>query len=219
MYRRYVKRILDILLSLLLLVILSPLYLLLILLVRIYLGSPVFFTQKRPGLNGEIFSMHKFRSMTNATDEAGNLLPDILRLTKFGKLLRRTSLDELPEIWSVLTGDMSFIGPRPLLVEYLPYYTEREKLRHTVRPGITGLAQVSGRNLISWDKRLELDAQYAENLSFALDMKIFFRTIAVVLGHTEEVAEDTAQAEGNLAAIRRDQGKNTGESAGDGNGE
>ncbi len=219
MYRRYVKRILDILFSLLLLVILSPLYLLLILLVRIYLGSPVFFTQKRPGLNGEIFSMHKFRSMTNATDEAGNLLPDILRLTKFGKLLRRTSLDELPEIWSVLTGDMSFIGPRPLLVEYLPYYTERERLRHTVRPGITGLAQVSGRNLISWDKRLELDAQYAENLSFALDMKIFFRTIAVVLGHTEEVAEDTAQAEGNLAAIRRDQGKNTGESAGDGNGE
>lgn len=219
MYRRYVKRILDILLSLLLLVILSPLYLLLILLVRIRLGSPVFFTQKRPGLHGEIFSMHKFRSMTNATDEAGNLLPDILRLTKFGKLLRRTSLDELPEIWSVLRGDMSFIGPRPLLVEYLPYYTERERLRHTVRPGITGLAQVSGRNLISWDKRLELDAQYAENLSFALDMKIFFRTIAVVLGHTEEVAEDTAQAEGNLAAIRRGQGKNTGESAEDGNGE
>ena len=219
MYRRYVKRILDILLSLLLLVILPPLYLLLILLVRIYLGSPVFFTQKRPGLNGEIFSMHKFRSMTNATDEAGNLLPDILRLTKFGKLLRRTSLDELPEIWSVLTGDMSFIGPRPLLVEYLPYYTERERLRHTVRPGITGLAQVSGRNLISWDKRLELDAQYAENLSFALDMKIFFRTIAVVFGHTEEVAEDTAQAEGNLAAIRSDQGENAGETAGNRNSE
>ena len=206
MYRRFVKRILDILLALLLLILLSPLYLILAALVRIKLGAPVLFAQKRPGLHERIFSMHKFRSMTNATDENGNLLPDILRLTPFGKLLRKTSLDELPEIWSVLVGDMSFIGPRPLLVEYLPYYTERERLRHTVRPGITGLAQVSGRNLISWDRRLELDAQYAENLTFALDVKISLQTIAVVLGHTEEVAEDTAQAEGNLAKIRGGRG-------------
>ena len=201
-YGKYIKRLLDILFSLLILIGLSPLYLLLIVLVRVKLGSPVFFGQDRPGLKEKVFTLHKFRSMTNDTDEAGNLLPDIKRLTPFGLLLRKTSLDELPEIYNVLKGEMSFIGPRPLLIEYLPYYTEREKLRHTVRPGITGLAQVSGRNLLSWDDRLEKDAEYVERLSFLLDVKILARTFSVIFGHQEEVAADTSQAEGNLARIR-----------------
>ncbi len=202
LYRKYIKRLLDILFSLLLLIGLSPLYLLIAVLVRVKLGSPVFFGQRRPGLHEKVFTLHKFRSMTNETDEAGNLLPDIKRLTRFGLFLRKTSLDELPEIFNVLKGEMSFIGPRPLLTEYLPYYTEREKLRHTVRPGITGLAQVSGRNLLSWDARLEKDAEYVESLSFPLDLMILFKTFSVIFGHQEEVAADTSQAEGNLAKIR-----------------
>ncbi len=202
LYRKYIKRLLDILFSLLLLIGLSPLYLLIAVLVRVKLGSPVFFGQRRPGLHEKVFTLHKFRSMTNETDEAGNLLPDIKRLTRFGLFLRKSSLDELPEIFNVLKGEMSFIGPRPLLTEYLPYYTEREKLRHTVRPGITGLAQVSGRNLLSWDARLEKDAEYVESLSFPLDLMILFKTFSVIFGHQEEVAADTSQAEGNLAKIR-----------------
>ena len=199
----------DIVLSVCILMALSPVYLVVALLVYFRLGSPILFKQERPGLHEKIFAMYKFRSMTDARDEQGNLLPDIVRLTPLGKFLRKTSLDELPELFNVLKGDMSFIGPRPLLKEYLPYYTEEEKLRHSVRPGITGLAQVNGRNLLDWDKRLALDVEYAKHLSFALDVSIFLKTFAVVFGHTEEVAEDTSQAEGNLADIRRQaNGKN-----------
>ena len=193
----------DIVLALCILVALSPLYLVVALVVYFRLGSPVLFRQERPGLHEKVFAMYKFRSMTDARDEQGNLLPDIVRLTPLGKFLRKTSLDELPELFNVLRGDMSFIGPRPLLKEYLPYYTEEERLRHSVRPGITGLAQVNGRNLLNWDKRLALDVEYAKNLSFAMDVSVFFKTFSVVFGHTEEVAEDTAQAEGNFAEIRR----------------
>ena len=197
-----IKRAFDILASAVGLILLSPLLILLAILVRVNLGSPVFFKQERPGLNEKIFWLYKFRSMKDALDSQGNQLPDDLRLGKFGKLLRASSLDELPELFNVLKGEMSFIGPRPLLIEYLPYYTEREKLRHTVRPGITGLAQVSGRNLLSWDARLEKDAEYVENLSFPMDMKILWKTFSVIFGHQEEVAADTSQAEGNLAKIR-----------------
>lgn len=201
MYKRFVKRLLDIILSGAALVILSPVIAILALLVRIKLGSPVIFKQERPGYQTRIFTLKKFRTMTDERDEQGNLLPDARRLTGFGRLLRRTSLDELPELWNIFCGDMSLIGPRPLLVSYLPYYTEREQLRHTVRPGLTGLAQVSGRNFLEWDKRLEKDAEYVENLSFGLDVKIFFATIKAVFVH-DDIAEDTDVIEGNLAEIR-----------------
>jgi len=201
MYKRFVKRWLDIVLSGAALVVLSPVIAILALLVRMKLGSPVIFKQERPGYRTRIFTLKKFRTMTDERDEQGNLLPDARRLTGFGKLLRRTSLDELPELWNIFCGDMSLIGPRPLLVSYLPYYTEREQLRHTVRPGLTGLAQVSGRNFLEWDKRLEKDAEYVENLSFGLDVKIFFATIKAVFVH-DDIAEDTDVIEGNLAEIR-----------------
>ncbi|MDO4302498.1 MAG: sugar transferase [Bacillota bacterium] len=201
MYKRFVKRWLDIVLSGAALVVLSPVIAILALLVRMKLGSPVIFKQERPGYRTRIFTLKKFRTMTDERDEQGNLLPDARRLTGFGRLLRRTSLDELPELWNIFCGDMSLIGPRPLLVSYLPYYTEREQLRHTVRPGLTGLAQVSGRNFLEWDKRLEKDAEYVENLSFGLDVKIFFATIKAVFVH-DDIAEDTDVIEGNLAEIR-----------------
>ncbi len=200
-YGKYVKRGLDILISGIALLILSPVILVLAVLVRRKLGSPVIFHQERPGYHEKIFTLCKFRTMTDARDETGELLPDSVRLTKFGSLLRKTSLDELPELWNIFKGDMSLIGPRPLLVSYLPWYTEREKLRHTVRPGLTGLAQVSGRNYIEWDKRLEKDVEYVEHLSFAMDMKIFFETIQVLFAE-EDVAVDTDVVEGNLAEIR-----------------
>lgn len=200
-YGKYVKRGLDILISGIALLILSPVILVLAILVRRKLGSPVIFQQERPGYHEKIFTLCKFRTMTDARDEKGELLPDSVRLTKFGSLLRKTSLDELPELWNIFKGDMSLIGPRPLLVSYLPWYTEREKLRHTVRPGLTGLAQVSGRNYIEWDKRLEKDVEYVEHLSFAMDMKIFFKTIQVLFAE-EDVAVDTDGVEGNLAEIR-----------------
>lgn len=203
MYRRFFKRLLDILLSLCILVLLSPVYVILIVLVRIKLGSPVFFRQERPGLNGEIFTLYKFRTMTDARDKDGKLLPDKDRLTSFGKFLRSSSLDELPEFFNILKGDMSFIGPRPLLVSYLPYYTERESLRHTVRPGLTGLAQVSGRNFIDWDRRLAKDVEYVEGLSFLMDLKVLFLSVKVVLCRSD-VAEDTNQSEGNFAQIRKE---------------
>lgn len=202
MYKHCIKRLLDMIISGLALVILSPVIALLAILVRIKLGSPVIFKQERPGYQTRIFTLKKFRTMTDAKDANGNLLPDAERLTKFGRLLRRTSLDELPELWNIFCGDMSLIGPRPLLVSYLPYYTEREQLRHTVRPGLTGLAQVSGRNFLAWDKRLEKDVEYVENLSFLLDVKIFFTTIKKVFVR-EDVAEDTNVIEGNLAEIRK----------------
>lgn len=200
-YGKYVKRGLDILISGIALLILSPVILVLAILVRRKLGSPVIFHQERPGYHEKIFTLCKFRTMTDARDEKGELLPDSVRLTKFGSLLRKTSLDELPELWNIFKGDMSLIGPRPLLVSYLPWYTEREKLRHTVRPGLTGLAQVSGRNYIEWDKRLEKDVEYVEHLSFAMDLKIFFKTIQVLFAE-EDVAVDTDVVEGNLAEIR-----------------
>ncbi len=207
MYKHGIKRILDIFISLAGMIVLSPVYLAVAILVRVKLGSPVIFHQKRPGYRERIFTLCKFRTMTDQRDEKGELLPDNMRLTKFGLFLRKTSLDELPELWNILKGDMSLIGPRPLLVSYLPWYTEREKLRHTVRPGLTGLAQVSGRNFIEWDKRLEKDVEYVEHLSFGMDMKILWMTVKVVLGSSDEVAEVTDDVEGNLATIREEKAK------------
>lgn len=202
MYRNYIKRLLDIVISLTALIVLSPVLLIVAILVRCKLGSPVIFHQQRPGYNEKIFKLCKFRTMTDERDENGELLPDAVRLTKFGRMLRATSLDELPELWNILKGDMSIIGPRPLLVSYLPYYTEEEKLRHTVRPGLTGLAQVSGRNLLDWDKRFATDVEYVRNLTFAMDVKIFFLTIKKVFVR-ESIEVDTNQVEGNFAEIRK----------------
>ena len=203
MYAKYMKRLLDILLSLTILIVLSPLLLVLCILVRSKLGSPIFFKQERPGLHEKIFTMYKFRTMTDKRDAEGNLLPDKDRL------LRATSLDELPEFFNILKGDMSFIGPRPLLVSYLPYYTETEALRHTVRPGLTGLAQVSGRNFLDWDRRLAKDVEYVKGLSFQMDLKVLFLTVKVVFDRSD-VAEDTSQAEGNFARIRQERLDRTG---------
>lgn len=210
MYKKCIKRLLDILLSLTGIVVLSPLYVILWILIRCKLGKPTIFTQDRPGKNEKVFRLYKFRSMTDERDADGNLLPDEKRLTHFGKILRTTSLDELPELFNILKGDMSLIGPRPLLVSYLPYYSDREKLRHTVRPGLTGLAQVSGRNFIDWDHRLQKDIEYVENLSFGMDIKVIFLTIKTVLGHSDEVAEDTNAVEGNFAEIRKRRLQETG---------
>lgn len=202
MYRNVIKRLLDIVCAGIGLIVLSPVYLAVAVLVRVKLGSPVIFHQERPGYHEKIFTLCKFRTMTDARDEHGELLPDSVRLTKFGKLLRKTSLDELPELWNIFKGDMSLIGPRPLLVSYLPWYTERERKRHSVRPGLTGLAQVSGRNFIEWDKRLEKDVEYVEHISFLLDLRILWRTVMVVFAKSDEVAEVTDDVEGNLAEIR-----------------
>ena len=196
-YSKYIKRLLDILISLTFIVLFSWLYLILVILVRIKLGSPVLFCQKRPGYNEKIFTLYKFRTMTDKRDEKGNLLPDSERLTKFGSMLRSTSLDELPEMFNILKGDMSLIGPRPLLVEYLPYYTEEERLRHSVRPGLTGLAQVSGRNYLAWDKRLARDVEYVNHISFIMDVRIIIKTIMVVF-KKEDVSVDTNVVEGYL---------------------
>lgn len=181
MYKHFFKRILDFIAALLLLILFSPIMLWAAWRIRRELGSPVLFTQARPGLNAKIFKIYKFRTMSDERDENGNLLPDELRLKGFGTKLRASSIDELPQLFNVLKGDMSFIGPRPLLVEYLPLYSPRQASRHSVRPGITGLAQVNGRNDISWAAKLEYDAIYAENLSFLLDIKIALLTIKKVL--------------------------------------
>ena len=183
MYKKYIKRILDIVLSLLVIILFSWLYLILAVLVRVKLGSPIIFKQQRPGKDEKVFGMYKFRSMTDEKDENGNLLPDEVRLTSFGKKLRATSLDELPEFFNILKGDMSFIGPRPLLVKYLPYYNERERLRHSVRPGLTGYAQAHGRNAISWEKKFEYDVYYVEHLTFWMDVKVIIDTVKTVLSH------------------------------------
>ncbi|RDE95869.1 sugar transferase [Aggregatibacter aphrophilus] len=171
------KRLFDILVSLFVLILFSPLYLFLAYKVKKNLGSPVLFKQIRPGLHGKPFEMVKFRTMKDAVDGQGNPLPDAERLTPFGKMLRATSLDELPEFWNVLKGEMSLVGPRPLLMEYLPLYNERQAKRHEVKPGITGYAQVNGRNAISWEQKFELDTWYVENRSFCLDIKILFKTV------------------------------------------
>ena len=181
MYKHFFKRILDFIAALLLLILFSPIMLWVAWRIRRELGSPVLFTQARPGLNAKIFKIYKFRTMSDERDKNGNLLPDELRLKGFGAKLRASSIDELPQLFNVLKGDMSFIGPRPLLVEYLPLYSPRQASRHSVRPGITGLAQVNGRNDISWAAKLEYDALYAENLSFLLDIKIALLSIKKVL--------------------------------------
>ena len=187
-YERYVKRALDVIISGSALIILSPLYVLLCILVRQKLGSPVFFRQERPGRYGKIFKMYKFRTMTDAKDKKGNLLPDKDRQTGFGQMLRRTSLDELPELYNIFKGDMSLIGPRPLLVKYLPYYTKEENIRHQVRPGLTGYAQVHGRNTCIWEKRFQYDREYVEHLSFLMDCKIIWTTIQKVWKGSDIVA-------------------------------
>ena len=198
MYKHFFKRLLGFLGALLALLLLSPLFIV----VTLWLhfankGAGAFFTQSRPGKGEKIFKVIKFKSMTDERDVNGNLLPDAQRLTKVGRFVRSTSIDELPQLINVLKGDMSFIGPRPLLVEYLPYYTEREKLRHTVRPGISGWAQVHGRNTVKWDDRLEYDAYYAEHISFPLDVRIFFMTVVNVLKR-KDVSVDVSLVETNL---------------------
>jgi len=193
-YRRYIKRFLDIILSLIAIIVLSPVILIVAVLVKINMGSPVIFRQNRPGLNEEIFTMYKFRTMTDERDENGNLLPNEKRLTPFGKFLRSTSLDELPELINILKGDMSIVGPRPLLVKYLPLYNDLQRRRHEVRPGLTGLAEVKGRDELSWDERFRYDIYYVDNISLLLDFKIILKTVVVVLqrkGINENVKEFT----------------------------
>ncbi len=181
MYAKYIKRILDFTLSLIALIVLSPVFVIIAILVKIKLGSPVIFKQQRPGKDEKIFTLYKFRTMTDEKDENGNLLPDAKRLTKFGKMLRSTSLDELPELINIIKGDMSIIGPRPLLVSYLPYYTKEEKHRHDVRPGLTGLAQVNGRNTTKWDERFKYDLEYVKTICLKNDLKIILKTIKKVI--------------------------------------
>ena len=181
MYSKCIKRILDFVLSLMALIVLMPLMFVIGILIRIKLGSPVIFKQKRPGKNEKIFTLYKFRTMTDKKDKEGKLLPDSERLTKFGKFLRSTSLDELPELVNILKGDMAIVGPRPLLIEYLEYYNEEEKHRHDVRPGLTGLAQVSGRNSITWEEKFKDDIEYVNNVTFINDIKIILKTIGKVL--------------------------------------
>ena len=191
-----IKRLLDIIIASIALILLSPLYTFVAYKVKKNLGSPVLFRQVRPGLHGKPFEMIKFRTMKDAVDEQGNLLPDSERLTPFGKMLRSTSLDEMPELWNVIKGDMSIVGPRPLLTEYLPLYNEEQAKRHNVRPGMTGHAQVNGRNAISWEEKFKLDTWYVENQSTLLDFKIMFKTVHKVL------AKDDISAEGEATMTR-----------------
>lgn len=209
MIYKYIKRILDIISSFLAIIILSPLLGVLTVIGAFEMKGNPFFTQERPGKDEKIFKLVKFRTMTNAKDKDGNLLSDADRLTRYGKFLRNTSLDELPELFNILKGDMSVIGPRPLLVEYLSYYNQREKHRHDVRPGLTGLAQVNGRNSLDWEHRFECDVEYVENLSFFSDVKILLKTIQKVIQRSD-VAEDTNETEGNFAEIRAKQLKENG---------
>ena len=206
LYEKYFKRLVDIVCSLAAIILLSWLYIIVAVLVRIKLGSPVIFCQQRPGKDKKIFKLYKFRTMTDERDEKGELLPDEVRLTEFGKMLRASSLDELPELFNILKGDMSIIGPRPLLVSYLPWYTEEEKHRHDVRPGLSGLAQVNGRNFVDWDRRLQFDIEYVKKITFLGDVKIIFMTIASVLKKSD-VAVVTDDVEGNLAEIRAEKAK------------
>ncbi len=200
-YEKYIKRLLDIVLSGCALIVLSPLLVVTAILVRVKLGSPVIFCQERPGKDEKIFKLHKFRSMSDARDETGALLPDKERLTGFGKKLRSLSIDELPELWDIFRGKMSIVGPRPLLVEYLPYYTENERHRHDVRPGLTGLAQINGRNTLTWEQKFAYDLEYVQHIGFCEDIKILFRTVGKVLNRSG-VQVNTQSGEGNLAKIR-----------------
>lgn len=199
MYAKYIKRMLDFILSLIALIVLSPLMIIIGILVRIKLGKPVIFKQKRPGKNEKIFTLYKFRTMTDEKDEQGNLLADEKRLTKFGKFLRSTSLDELPELWNILKGEMAIVGPRPLLVEYLPLYNEEQKHRHDIKPGLTGLAQITGRNAIQWEEKFKEDIEYVNNITFIQDTKIILKTFIKVF------KKDGINQEGN-ATIRKFEG-------------
>lgn len=190
-YEKYIKRPQDFLCALLACIVLSPVLLVVAILVRVKLGTPVMFSQERPGLNGEIFKLYKFRTMTSETDENGNLLPDEQRLTAFGKKLRATSLDELPELGCILTGKMSVVGPRPLLVKYLPLYNEHQARRHEVRPGFTGYAQANGRNALSWEQKFDMDVEYVDHVTFRGDWKIIFQTVKTVL-KKEGISSDTS---------------------------
>lgn len=196
MYAKYIKRILDFILSFIALIVLSPVFLIIAILVRIKLGSPIIFKQERPGKDEKIFTLYKFRTMTDKKDENGNLLPDSERLTKFGKILRSTSLDELPELFNILKGDMAIVGPRPLVIEYLPYYTDEERHRHDVRPGLTGLAQVSGRNLLRWEEKLEKDIEYVKKYDFLYDLKIILMTIKKVLLRKDVISSEEINING-----------------------
>lgn len=191
-YEKFIKRPLDVLCSLLALIVFCWLYAIVAVLVRVKLGSPVFFKQDRPGKNEKIFKLYKFRTMTDERDENGNLLSDEIRLTKFGKFLRKTSLDELPEAINILKGDMSVVGPRPLLVEYLPRYNEKQKHRHDVRPGLSGLAQINGRNACSWEEKFEYDIQYVNKITFIGDCKIVFKTVFKSFFKQEGISSDSS---------------------------
>lgn len=201
-YEKYFKRVLDVFCGLAALLVFWWLYIIVAVLVRIKLGSPVLFKQERSGKNEEMFKLYKFRTMTDARDENGNLLPDAVRLTKFGRALRATSLDELPEVFNILKGEMSLVGPRPLTMQYLPYYSEEERHRHDVRPGLSGLAQVNGRNFIDWDHRLAFDVQYVKKITFIGDLRIILQT-ALKFVKKEDIAVDTNKVEPNFAEERR----------------
>lgn len=207
MYAKCFKRLIDALLSLTALLILSPVLLILTVVGAIVMKGNPFFTQRRPGKNEKIFKLIKFRTMTNAKDKDGNLLPDEQRLVKYGKILRSTSLDELPELLNILKGDMALVGPRPLLPEYLPYYTSQERHRHDVRPGLTGLAQISGRNFVCWDDRLALDVQYVNHITMLTDLSILFKTV-LQLFNRKAVAVDTRKVEPNFAKERQEKNEN-----------
>lgn len=195
LYEKFAKRALDFLLSFFAIIVLSPVFLIVSILIRIKIGSPVIFKQKRPGLHERIFTIYKFRTMTEKKDKNGVLFPDETRLTGFGKILRSTSMDELPELFNILRGDMSLVGPRPLLVQYLPLYSEHHKRRHEVRPGLSGLAQVKGRNSISWEEKLDFDVDYIEHITFLKDLKIIFLTIAKTLKREGISSETSATME------------------------
>ena len=207
MYKDFFKRTIDIVASIIGLLILFPLFIILWTIIRLKIGEPVLFIQKRPGRGTKIFKLFKFRTMTNKKDQTGNLLPDHLRITPLGRFLRKASLDELPQLFNVFKGDMSLVGPRPLATKYLPFYTDKEMTRHKVRPGITGLAQISGRNNLNWDKKLDLDAQYVENLSFLLDIKILFKTLVNVIKRAD-VSETGVDSPGDFDVYRKKQQEN-----------
>ena len=201
-YEKYFKRLLDIFCGVVALLVFWWLYIIVAILVRVKLGSPILFKQERPGKNEEIFKLYKFRTMTDARDKNGKLLADEVRLTKFGRALRATSLDELPEVFNILKGEMSLVGPRPLTIQYLPYYSDEERHRHDVRPGLSGLAQVNGRNFIDWDHRLALDVQYVKKITFVGDLRIILQT-ALKFVKKEDIAVDTNKVEPNFAEERR----------------
>lgn len=208
-YKKYIKRPTDFILSLLAIIVFSPVLIVTALLVRFKLGSPVLFKQKRPGLNGNIFTIYKFRTMTDKKDENGNLLPDDIRLTKFGKFLRSTSLDELPELLNILRGDMSIVGPRPLLIQYLPLYNEHQRRRHEVRPGLSGWAQINGRNTLTWEDKFNLDVEYVDDISFIGDWKIIFRTILKAVKR-EGINSETAATMEPFLGSKTKEGMDTG---------